>query len=120
MYNYLESMKKDVLNWIDENVNLCDWESDRDGLEEKLNDDLWFEDRITGNASGSYTFNRWKAQEYVVNNIDKLKEVLEEFSVDAETITDKFLSEDWEYFDVTIRCYFLGQAIAEALEELQL
>ena len=30
-----------------------------------------------------------------------------------------FLEENWEYFDVTIRCYLLSQAISAAIDELE-
>lgn len=118
MYNYLEAMKEDVLEYINNEINLSDYE-DLDELEQFLNDELWIVDSVTGNASGSYTFNRFQAQEYVCDNIGELKEALDEFGTDAETIADKFLSEDWEYFDVIIRCYLLGAAISEVLEEIE-
>lgn len=119
MYNYLEEMKNDVMEYINNEINLADYE-DKDELAQFLNDELFNCDSVTGNASGSYTFNRWTAQEYVVDNMELLKEALDEFGTDSETIADKFLSEDWEYFDVTIRCNYLGYAIAEALEEIEL
>ena len=31
----------------------------------------------------------------------------------------KFLNEEFEWMDVTIRCYLLAQAISEALEEVE-
>ena len=92
---------------------------DRDEWETELNDDLWTCDSVTGNGSGSYTFNRWQAKEYVLGSIDLLREALREFCVDADTIGDKFLSEDWEYFDVTIRCYILGSVIYQVLFEIE-
>lgn len=46
-------------------------------------------------------------------------EALKEFCVESETIAEKFLKEDWEYFDVTIRCNLLGCAISEVLEEIE-
>ena len=118
MYNYLKAMKEDVLEYINNEINLSDYE-DLDELEQFLNDELWTVDSVTGNASGSYTFNRCQAQEYVCDNIDELKEALDEFGTDAETIADKFLSEDWEYFDVTIRCHLLGAAIYEVMGEIE-
>lgn len=118
MYNYLKAMKEDVLEYINNEINLSDYE-DLDELEQFLNDELWTVDSVTGNASGSYTFNRYQAQEYVCDNIDELKKALDEFGTDAETIADKFLSEDWEYFDVTIRCYLLGAVICEVLGEIE-
>ena len=46
-------------------------------------------------------------------------EAISEFGVDSETVAEKFLDADYEYFDVTIRCYLLGQAISEALDEME-
>ena len=42
-----------------------------------------------------------------------------EFGVDNETIGQKFLDGSWEWMDVSIRCYLLGQAISEALDEVE-
>lgn len=118
-YNYLESIKADVMEYINNEINLTDYE-DKEELQEVLHDDLWTEDSVTGNASGSYTFCRETAKEYVTENMEECIEALKEFCVEAETVAEKFLSEDWEYFDVTIRCHLLGQAISEVLEEIEL
>jgi hypothetical protein len=117
MYNYLEAMKNDITECINDNINLADY-ADRDELESYLNDELFTEDSVTGNASGSYTFSRAQAQEYVKDNIDLLKDACKEFGTDAATVGEWFLSEDWEKMDVTIRCYLLGQAIAEVLDDM--
>ncbi len=116
MYNYLEAMKHDISQYILDNIYMPEYRNDRECLEEKLNDELWVEDSVTGNASGSYTFNTWKAKEYVMDNMDLLKEALSEFGVEPSVVGEKLLDEEWEYFDVTIRCYLLGQAIAEVLD----
>lgn len=117
-YNYYEEVKEDVKNYINNEIDFSDFD-DLEELEQFLNDELWTVDSVTGNASGSYTFNSWTAQEYVLENMDVLAEALEEFGADAETIADKFLSEDWEYFDVTIRCYVLGFCISDALDDIR-
>lgn len=118
MYNYYESMKEDVLDYIRNEVNAEDY-TDRDELEQFLSDELWTVDSVTGNGSGSYTFDRVQASLYVLDNMDLLREAIDEFSTDGETVADKFLSEDWEWFDVTIRCYCLGSAISDALDEIE-
>lgn len=64
-YNYNEAVKNDVLDYIRNEVNFSEFE-DLEELEQSLNDDLWTVDSVTGNASGSYTFNRYQAQEYVL------------------------------------------------------
>lgn len=116
-YNYMNAMTEDIRNYITENINREDYTEDRDGLEEYLNDTLWTEDSVAGNASGSYTFNSWTAKEYVLDNTDLLKEAYTEFG-QKENIADVICDEDWESADVTIRCYLLGQAIAEVLDDL--
>lgn len=116
-YNYLESMVEDILDYINYEVELSEF-SDREELEGKLNDDLWVVDSVTGNASGSYTFNTWKAKEYVTDNMELLIEMAAEFGIDDAEMGRNFREENWEYFDVSIRCFLLGQAIAEALDRL--
>lgn len=114
-YNYLEAVTSDVLDYIKEKINLDEWKGNREGLEEKLNDELWTVDSVTGNASGSYTFNTWEAEENLAHNWDLLAEALDEFGQDGTDV----LRQSAEAMDVTIRCYLLGQAIAEALDELE-
>ena len=111
-YNYLEAVKEDVLNYIKENVSFEDFE-DRDELEEHLNDVLWTEDSVTGNASGSYYCNAWKAADALAHNWDILQEALENFGDDSNPIEK---GEKW--CDVTIRCYLLPDAISEVLDEI--
>ena len=114
-YNYLEAVTEDVREYIKNEIDLAEWKGNRDGLEEQLNDDLWICDSVTGNASGSYYCNSWKAEEALAHNWDLLAEALSEFGQDGTDV----LRQGAEAMDVTIRCYLLGQAIAEALEELE-
>lgn len=117
-YNYLEAMKDDIKNYIDENVTQEDWIENRDGLENYLNEELWTEDSVTGNASGSYTFNSYTAKEYVMDNTDLLGEALTEYG-SREEAASILLDGEWESADITIRCYLLGQAISEVLDEYE-
>lgn len=112
-YNYLENIKADVKEYIDNEINLKDF-SDREELEEKLNDTLWTEDSVTGNASGSYYCNSWKAEEALAHNWDLLAEAMKEFGCEVD-----LLEKGAEWADVTIRCYLLGQAIGEVLDEME-
>lgn len=114
-YNYLEAVTADVLDYIKDVINLAEWKGNRDGLEEKLNDDLWTVDSVTGNASGSYYCNAWRAEEALAHNWDVLEEALAKFGQDGVNVIEKGA----EWADVTIRCYLLGQAIAEALDTLE-
>lgn len=112
-YNYRESVKEDVLEYIENEINFEDFDS-LEELEEKLNDELWTVDSVTGNASGSYTFNSYEAEENLAHNWDLLAEALDEFGNDESPI-----SKGAEWCDVTIRCYLLGSAISEALGEIE-
>ena len=119
-YNYLENVTADAKQAILENLNYWKF-SDREDLEEISNDNLWVDDSVTGNASGSYTFNRESAKEYVTRSddgMDTLRDAVREFDCEREAFS-AFLEENWEYFDVTIRCYLLGQAISAAIDELE-
>lgn len=113
-YNYLEAVTADVLNYIDEN-NITVTSENRDEIEQQLNDDLFVCDSVTGNASGSYTFSTWQAEENICHNFDLLAEACEEFCSDAA----KLLNDGAEACDVAIRCYLLGQAISAALDEVE-
>lgn len=115
MYNYYEAVKNDVMEYINNEIDLNEWEGNREGLEEKLNEDLWTVDGVTGNGSGSYTFNAWKAEENLCHNLDLLEEALDEFGSDKGYL----LEEGAEAADVTIRCYLLAPTIAEVLDELE-
>ena len=114
-YNYMEAVADDVRDYIENEIDLTEWKGNRDGLEEKLNDDLWVCDSVTGNASGSYYCNSWKAEEALAHNWDLLAEALTQFGQDGTDV----LKEGAEVMDVTIRCYLLGQAIAEVLDDLE-
>ena len=121
MYNYLENVINDVMEAIKENYSEFEIAEklveDRDGFAETLNNDLWIDDSVTGNASGSYTFNSFTAAGNLVGNEDLVEEVISEFGIDQKTIADHFMA--WEYWDVTIRCYLLGQAIEQALDNME-
>ena len=117
MYNYLEAIIEDVKEAIKE-YDITEF-ADREEFEERLNDDLWVSDSVTGNASGSYHCNSNKSMECVLDNMDLLEEMCGEFGIDNETIGKKFLEGAWEWMDVSIRCYLLGQAITEALDDME-
>lgn len=111
-YDYETAVRDDVRTYIDDYIDFDDWKGKRDELEEKLNDDLWIEDSVTGNASGSYTFSTWTAEEYICHNMDLVGKAYDEFCSKP----------DWtsaESMDVTVRCYLLGGAIHDVLDELE-
>lgn len=115
-YNYLEELKSDVRNYINEVASdYMDCE-DMDELRDELYDNLWSEDSVTGNGSGSYTFNREEAKKYVSDNMDLMVEAYKDLD-SIESLVDDLEALDFETIDVTIRCYLLSQALDEVLED---
>lgn len=124
MYNYYRAMKEDVKEMINE-CEFCGYGElySVDDLADWIQETAWNDDSVTGNASGSYTFSRAEAKANVLDNMDLLLEMAEAFGETAEQIGQHFLNEDWEYFDVSIRCYILGEVAysvaAEVIDELR-
>ena len=114
MYNYLENVTADAKQAILENMDMWEWHN-REELEERANDELWADDSVTGNASGSYTFSTWEAEENLCHNMDELEEACNEFGQDI----GEAVKQGAEYCDVTIRCYLLSKAISAAIDELE-
>lgn len=112
-YNYLEAVTADVKSYISEHGIEISAEN-RDEIAEQLQDRLWTVDSVTGNGSGSYTFNAWKAEENLCHNLDLLGEALQEFGCGPEYLMENGA----EACDVTIRCYLLSQAIEAAIDEM--
>jgi len=121
MYNYLENITANVGDKIAEYYSpdeIKEALKDRDAFAETLYDELWCDDDVTGNGSGSYTYSRDTAKGYVEDNFKVLVEALEEFD-QLKELGYKLRDGEWEWLDVTIRCYLLYQAVDKALDELE-
>lgn len=122
-YDYNYAVKDDCINAIRDMMATGTLDTteyaDRDELAEFLNDDLWTDDSVTGNGSGSYTFSSEEAHKCVRGNEGLLKDMIHDWCLSAESVLDHFMDEDWEYFDVSLRCYVLSSAIYEALDTLE-
>lgn len=73
-------------------------------------DELFVNDAVTGNASGSYTFNAYQAKENVKDALfdDYILAALENMGVDKEEVFSQVLNKDYEILDVMIRCAVLS------------
>lgn len=117
-YDYHEAVREDIRIYLFDNYTreeLKEKMQDRDEFEMNLNDDLWICDSVTGNASGSYYCNAWRAEEALCHNLDLLGEALEEFCCGPEYM----MKNGAEACDVTIRCYVLACCIASELDALE-
>ena len=114
MNEYLEQIMNDIedyfrLDDIREELEGC---TDLDDAQTAIYEYLWTCDAVTGNMSGSYFCNSYKAKEMVFANMETVTEALKEFCCgQTEEVADAFLNERWEYLDVTARCYMLGEAV---------
>lgn len=118
MYDYYEEVKQSIEDVINDEAYYLNIEAIRPNdlteYEEVLNDELWNEDAVTGNASGSYYCNAYKAEEALAHNLGLAAEALEGFgynSVDVNVLNNA------EWLDITIRCYILQSCISEYIED---
>lgn len=125
MYDYEEAVGDDIKDYILENYDrndLADFD-DEDDFKDCLIDILVDEDDITGNTSGSYYCNSYKAQEALNGNIDLLRVACEELDLSNEEVGERFLDGDFEYFDCIVRYYIVtctsvvDDVVDELLEE---
>lgn len=113
-YDYLENVKNDVLSAIQDCNHRPETYEDSEDFKSRLMDELWCNDSVTGNGSGSYTCNAWMAEEYICHNLELLDEALMNFGCQDVNICERGA----EWADVTIRCYLLSQAINEVIDEI--
>ena len=105
IYDYERNLKKDILFYICENEEF-------EISKEKLFDHLWVADNVTGNASGSYTFSRFRASLNLVGNYELIAEMIDEGFLE---INNPLKDLEPERLDVCIRCYLLGKCLDEVL-----
>ena len=112
-YNYQQAVIDDIKQYINDN-NIIVTEKNRDDIYDNLYDDLVNSDSVTGNASGSYTFSTWQAEENLCHNWDLMEEAGNELGYDSDV-----LARGAEYLDVMIRFYLVGQLLGSVLDEIQ-
>ena len=109
-YDYREHVSDDVRDYISKHYTreqLKELADDFDELCEKLQHEMWTNDSVTGNGSGSYTFNAWQAEENLCHNLDLIQEV--------DSVFGGLDLSSPEGCDVSIRCYLLSDCINEVL-----
>ena len=113
-YNYLAAVMDDVRRCIGDYDARGEGE-DADDYKERLYDEMFIDDSVTGNGSGSYTFSTAKAKEYVLGGIETVAAAYREYGWDlGKDLAEK----NWERLDVIARCYCLGEALDVVLDEM--
>lgn len=102
--DYISEVRADGLAWIEEVYeNYLNFDD--------LYDDMWVEDSITGNGSGSYTFNGFKARK----NVEELvwdDDFLFELQMLDMCLAD-LMEQGAEAVDVSARCLALSHSYDE-------
>lgn len=115
MYNYREEVTDSCVDAIKEYLDCHQVGGmSKDKLYDDMYDAFWISDSVTGNASGSFTFNAYKAGEYLTGNWDLVTEAMQEFGETDVNPMEK--GEEW--CDVTVRCYLLSECLHKAMEKL--
>jgi hypothetical protein len=148
MLNYYDEVKNDILEVLEEDEgakNILHSESCKDTIIEKLTDYLIDCDGVTGNLSGSYYCNAYKARIQCYNYASDVREALEEYGYKKELEAFKFfecladegyidvdtmrIDDDaliglyiidglnFETIDVITRCYKLYEVVSDVVEE---
>lgn len=108
-YNdYLVEVESDALDFLDENIECYDDFDD-------VFDAMFCSDSVTGNGSGSYTFNSYKAQQNVKDAIFD-ENIVTLLDWNGINIFDTLRDRGAETLDVIIRCYVLSD-IYSIIEE---
>lgn len=116
-YNdYYQQVKNDAIEAIDEQFDCGYWDSDTQW--DVVYDNLFVDDAVTGNGSGSYFFNAAKAREAVADAIwdDKILDALSEIGISGDRIAQYLRDNDAESLDVCIRCAMLSEVYGEIEE----
>ena len=112
-YNYYEVLESDIRECVENWYDLTNYDN-IDNAYENLYDDLWIDDSVTGNGSGSYTFSTFQAEENLCHNLDLLAEACNDFGQSLGEAVECGA----EFCDVTIRCYLVGGVLYDVLEDI--
>lgn len=106
---YKRQITQDILDFADES------KGDFKTLED-FRDACFIEDSITGNGSGSYTFNSAEAEENIKDLIfsQDLLDMFKEYGYERVP-----LEKGPEFIDVAIRCFLLDECLADVEETVK-
>lgn len=115
-YDYLEALCEDIRTYFNDELDLVEFFEDTYWVKEracnKLNEDLWDNDSVTGNGYSGYCTEE-EAGHNLAGNWNLLGEALSEFGCSAESI-----AKGAKFCDTTIRCYLLSQAVSIVVDEM--
>lgn len=116
VYDYYKTVRKDILNNLGNYDSFTDF-NNYDEYYKYVYDKLYVDDGVTGKGSGRYFSDIDKTEEALYYNSDLLERANKKFGYTYETTRNKSLNELYEWYDVIIRCYILGDVLGDILEE---
>lgn len=113
-YNdYCHAVTSDAEDVIAENFDNGYYDAETDF--EDVYAHLFVADAVTGNASGSYTFNAYQAKENVKDAMFDvyILAALENMGVSKKDVVSYIYNQEYETLDVCIRCAILGDVYGD-------
>ena len=116
IYSYPKAVKSYIREYLNDNLDVGTFglllQGDDDTIED-VREDLFEDDSVTGNQSGSYTMNSLEAKQNLAGNWDLLQEAKEELDPGVDLI-----SKGPEFCDVLLRCYLVDWCFNETLNDI--
>lgn len=115
VYDYRKAIRHDIREWVAENYSMESlrpqlafyWDETLDKLESQMRP------AITGNDNGSYTCNRWQAEENLCHNLDLLAFASRDFDIIPDLNNP-------EACDVLIREYEWAFVFAAVMNDIKI
>ena len=117
-YDYLKAITEDVKKYFrnDPDKLAFDEYESFDDMVGIMTDIFFLEDSVTGNGdANAYAKDELEASQYLAGNWDVLLEALKWFGISAE----EALKVGPIHCDVIVRCYYVADAVDNALTELK-
>lgn len=111
--DYCKAVISDAEDVIAENFDNGYYNAETDF--EDVYDYLFVDDAVTGNTSGSYTFNAYQAKENVKDAMfdNYVLAALENMGISKRDVVSYIYNQEYETLDVCIRCAILGDVYGD-------
>lgn len=115
-YDYYKVIAKDIFFYIKDNGLFPKQNESMSQYIDRLSDELWDEDSITGNG-GLFYDTEDNCLDYVAHNLDLYFQAATDWDSFPKAHDEWIYVNPGQYMDCTIRCYLLEQCIAQVVNE---
>ena len=112
-YDYKSAVKADIEEYIRLNGIAREPDETDDQYEDRLEDELWCVDEVTGNGSLFFD-SEVSCEQYITGNLTLFFKAAHEWGLDIPN--EHLYTTPASYIDATIRCYYLRECINEIVE----